>query len=90
MVACDKERKSKLYTTLKHTVYVNVTMATYMSHYYGMEYSFKLSMPHYVRPPFTVSRLSWRNLIWSGHLLKKFIRVLNGFPSWRGYNDRQF
>ena len=45
---------------------------------------------HYVRPSFTVSRLSRRNFSWSSHYSKTSIWGLNGFPSWRGYNDWQF
>ena len=40
---------------------------------------------HYVRPSFTVSRLSRRTFSLVQPLLKKSNRLLNGFPSWRGY-----
>ena len=41
---------------------------------------------HYVRPSFTVSPTQSEEFFLVQPLLKKSIRVLNGFPSWRGYN----
>ena len=43
---------------------------------------------HYDIPSFTVSRLTPVGGIFLGPATtKKSIRVFNGFPSWRGYND---
>ena len=50
-----------------------------------------VSLWHYIRPSFTVSRLSRRNFSWSGHYSKSLSGYWTfGFSSWQGYNDWQF
>ena len=65
------------------------TFLSGISDYFGHFHTFSHT-PDSVRPSFTIFPTRSEEFLLVQSLLKKSTRVLNGFPSWWGYNDQQF